>query len=241
MWRGDLSTDSRRVVVGSAGYNYYWDASHNGTTNANMSASYRPTSWLSVTFNPSWTNSDALQYVTTVSDPTATAFFGSRYVMSALQEKVLALDTRFSVTFTPTMTFEFYAQPFFATGHYLNFMEYSAPRTNNFTVYGQGRSTISATPGTNGVVSSYTVDPDGIGPAAPFTFANPDFDSRSLRGNAVFRWEYHPGSVLYLAWTQSRSDVQPYGNFDFARDRAGLLATRPDNVFLVKVSWWIPR
>ena len=62
-----------------------------------------------------------------------------------------------------------------------------------------------------------------------------------MRGNAVFRWEYRPGSTLYLAWTQSRTDNEPYGNFDFGRDRSGLFSTRPDNIFLVKASWWLAR
>jgi len=70
---------------------------------------------------------------------------------------------------------------------------------------------------------------------------NPDFNLRSVRGNAVFRWEYRPGSTLYLAWTQSRSASESFGDFNFARDRAGLFSTRPDNIFLVKASWWLPR
>jgi hypothetical protein len=57
----------------------------------------------------------------------------------------------------------------------------------------------------------------------------------------VFRWEYLPGSTLYFAWTHSRSGSAPVGDFDFGRDRDALLATAPDNVFLVKASWWIAR
>ena len=92
----------------------------------------------------------------------------------------------------------------------------------------------------DGLVTSYTVDPDAAGPAAPFTFDNPSFDTRSLIGNVVYRWEYRPGSTLYLVWTQSRSDQLSYvGNLDFARDRTALLATHPDNIFLVKVNYWL--
>jgi hypothetical protein len=87
----------------------------------------------------------------------------------------------------------------------------------------------------------YTVDPDGAGAAAPFTIANPDFNFRSLRGNAVFRWEYMPGSTLYLAWAHSRSASEAIGDFDFGRDRDALLASKPDNIFLVKASWWLTR
>ena len=238
----DVSTDSRRTVLVSGGWNYSWAADGSWSPSANISAQYRPTSNLRVTFGPSWTDAKtATQYVATVSDPADTAFFGSRYVMSALRQKTLALDTRVSVTFTPRMTLEFYAQPFFGTGHYSDFQEYVAPRTDTRVIYGRDRGAIAAALAPNGTVSQYTIDPDGAGPAQAFTIANPDFDTRSLRGNAVFRWEYRPGSVLYLAWTQTRSDVEPFGDFNFARDRQGLLATRPENVFLIKASWWVPR
>jgi hypothetical protein len=238
----DVSSDSRRAVVLSGGWNYSWSADGSWSPSANLSAQYRPTSSLRVTFGPSWSDAKtATQYVAAVGDLTDTTFFGSRYVMSALRQKVLALDTRVSVTFTPRMTLEFYAQPFLATGHYSQFQEYVAPRTDARAIYGRDRGTISAAVGENGVVSEYTIDPDGAGPAQPFTIANPDFDTRSLRGNAVFRWEYRPGSVLYFAWTQTRSDVEPFGDFNFTRDRQGLLAIRPENVFLVKASWWMPK
>ena len=68
---------------------------------------------------------------------------------------------------------------------------------------------------------------------------NLDFNLRSLRGNAVLRWEWREGSTMYVAWQQSRGDVDPIGDFDFGRDRAALFATRPDNIFLVKLNYWL--
>jgi hypothetical protein len=53
------------------------------------------------------------------------------------------------------------------------------------------------------------------------------------------RWEYRPGSTLYFVWQQNRSDTDPVGNFDFARDRSALFDSHPDNIFLVKASYWI--
>ncbi|HEX6942254.1 MAG TPA: DUF5916 domain-containing protein [Gemmatimonadaceae bacterium] len=66
-----------------------------------------------------------------------------------------------------------------------------------------------------------------------------DFNLRSLRGNAVLRWEWREGSTLYVAWQQQRSDFQPYGDFDFGRDQRALFGTRPDNIFLVKMNYWL--
>jgi hypothetical protein len=76
---------------------------------------------------------------------------------------------------------------------------------------------------------------------APYagTVANNDFNLRSLRGNAVLRWEWREGSTVYLAWQQSRSNLEPIGDFEFGRDRRALFGTRPDNIFLVKANFWL--
>lgn len=83
---------------------------------------------------------------------------------------------------------------------------------------------------------------------APMTFRfapyggqvpNLDFNLRSLRGNAVLRWEWREGSTIYLAWQQRRSDADPIGDFDFGRDQRALFGTRPDNIFLVKMNYWL--
>jgi hypothetical protein len=75
----------------------------------------------------------------------------------------------------------------------------------------------------------------------PYTEAVPDldFNLRSLRGNAVLRWEWRPGSTIYVAWQQSRQDMAAEGDFSFSRDRRALFDTRPDNIFLVKVDYWL--
>lgn len=67
---------------------------------------------------------------------------------------------------------------------------------------------------------------------------NLDFNFRSLRGNAVLRWEWRAGSTLYVAWQQRRSDYAPIGDFAFGRDARALLGAHPDNIVLVKVNYW---
>ena len=160
-------------------------------------------------------------------------------MLAGLRQKTLALDTRASVTFTPTMTFELYAQPFFASGKYLEFREFDAPASGRFSTYGVDKGTVTTTTGADGLVASYTIDPDGAGAAAPFTIDNPDFNLASLRGNAVFRWEFKPGSVLYLAWTHSRSESQQFGDLQLSRDVNNLFTGRGDNILLMKVVLWL--
>jgi Domain of unknown function (DUF5916)/Carbohydrate family 9 binding domain-like len=238
----DISSDSRTKLIGNASINRYWDAAGGLSPTVSFSATYRPVSNVSVSIGPSWNaGRTPTQYVTAVADTTAKAFYGTRYVVSTLKQRTLTLDTRLNVTFSPTMTLELYMQPFFASGHYYDFKEYIAPRTTQTAVYGRDRGTIAVVRDTTGQIASYTIDPDGLGPASAFSVANPDFTEQSLRGNAVFRWEYRPGSVLYVAWTQSRLADQAFGDLEFGRDRSALLATRPDNILLVKASWWMPR
>ena len=82
------------------------------------------------------------------------------------------------------------------------------------------------------------IDPDGNGPAAPFTVSDPDFNFKSLRGSAVLRWEYMPGSAIYLVWTQQRVDDSDPGQFRLGRDFSTLFQSIPDNVFMIKLTYW---
>ena len=237
----NVNTDSRRAVVFGSNPQYIRNAEGGFQTRLDVSARWKPVSNVSATFNPSYNFSRGLQqYVTSTSDATNTAFYGNRYVLSSLVQKTLSLDTRLAVTFTPTSTLELYVQPFIATGAYSDFKEFKAPRSLAKSVYGRDRGTISSTRDASGNVTSYTVDPDAAGPAAAFSFDNPSFNRRSFVGNAVYRWEYRPGSTLYVVWTQSRDDeLRNVGTFEFDRDRSALFATHPDNIFLVKVNYWL--
>jgi hypothetical protein len=239
----NITTDSRRAVVLNTNPQFQRSAEGAFLTRLNANVRWKPVSNVSASFGPSYQFSRGMQqYVTSVDDPTNAAFYGRRYILSSIVQKTLSLDTRLAVTFSPTSTLELYAQPFLASGAYSAFKEFDAPRQLRKSVYGIDRGTIAPTRGADGGTTSYTIDPDASGPAAPFTIGNPDFNLRSLRGNAVYRWEYRPGSTLFFVWTQSRNDyVQNVGTFDLERDRSALFATHPDNIFLVKVNYWMGR
>jgi hypothetical protein len=65
------------------------------------------------------------------------------------------------------------------------------------------------------------------------------FTTRSLRGSAVLRWEWRPGSTLFLVWQQQREFEDASGDFRFRRDLRRLGRASPDNVFVVKATWWL--
>ncbi|MDQ4079427.1 MAG: DUF5916 domain-containing protein, partial [Gemmatimonadota bacterium] len=165
-------------------------------------------------------------------DPTADHFYGRRVVFADLEQRTLELGTRLNVTFTPTLSLELFAQPLIVSGDYENFKEFVAPRTVEKRLF-------DATQLTRTPQGDYVLDPDRNSATLPFTFSNPDFNFRSLRGNALVRWEYRPGSTVFLVWTQTRESSEDVGDFRFRRDRSALFDAKPDNVFLVKVNYWL--
>jgi hypothetical protein len=234
----NVGTDVRRSVALTSRPSFTRgdDGSFDGT--ADLGVTWRPASNVSLSADPTLESARVTdQYVQAVSDPTATAFFGRRYVFAHLDQRTFAMTTRAAVTFTPALSLQLFAQPLIASGHYSQLEQFAAPRQLKKLVYGRDVGTIQSA-GT-GSALTYTIDPDGPGAAAPFTVANPDFNIRSLRGTAVLRWEYRPGSTAYLVWTQTRDANAAFGNFDFARDRTALFAAHPDNIFLLKISYWL--
>ena len=240
-WSGsfNINTDSRKRVVVSFNPSVSGNAEGGLGYGVFSEIRVKPASNVSVELEPYYNYSKAkAQYVRSFTDATATNFYGRRVVFSDLVQHTLELGTRLNVTFTPTLTLELFAQPLIASGDYERFKEFVAPRTVAKREFDATQLTAERDPAT-GSITRYVLDADRS-PATPaLTFSNPDFNFRSLRGNAVARWEYRPGSTLFLVWTQSRSSESPIGDFQFSRDRSALFDAKPDNVFLVKVNYWI--
>jgi hypothetical protein len=198
-----------------------------------LDVTFRPATSMEVSLEPRYERTHAVaQYVGTVADETADRTYGARYVFSHLDQTTVSLDTRVSWTFTPRLSLQLYAQPFLASGDYSTFKELHEPRKWDWDVYGEERGTLSE------VADGYEVDPDGAGPGEGFFLPNPDFNMRSLRGNAVLRWEYRPGSTLYLVWQQRRLRDESFGDFRLRRDLEALWNIPPENVLALKVSYW---
>ncbi len=236
-WDFNFNSDSRKSLVMSAfGFTYIGGG---GLQNyAEVDAQFKPAANVSLTIGPSYShNYNESQWVTSYSDPTATATYGSRYVFAFLEQTTLSANIRLDWTFTPQLSLQLFAQPLISSGDYSDYKDFQQPRTFNFKKFGDAGSTLTKTVSATGDVS-YTFDADGNGPAPSYTVSDPNFNFRSLRGNAVLRWEYRPGSTIYLVWTQSRSDVESVGDFEFSHSFSRLVGAQPDNIFLVKFSYW---
>jgi hypothetical protein len=216
------------------------------------SASYQPsttghTSWTAagylewrasnnifLRFAPSYVVGDRdAQYVATVKDSFATTTYGSRYIFANIYQQTLSASIRFNWTFTPRLSFQLFLQPFISVGNYTHLKELSAPSSYDFLHYGENGSTISHSDGV------YTIDPDGAGSAPAYLLYDPNFHFASIRGNAVLRWEYLPGSTAYLVWTQRQSATPESTTLDVANDLGNVFSSEDtENILMLKVSYW---
>ncbi|HVH12468.1 MAG TPA: DUF5916 domain-containing protein [Longimicrobium sp.] len=235
-----FSTDSRKRLVFSINPGFGRVANGGGFVEASSSLRYKPTSNVQFSFGPSWNyNLNKAQYVTSFNDSLATAFYGRRAVFAELEQHSISLDTRLNWTFTPNLTLELFAQPFVATGDYRDYKEFVRPRSAETRDFTDEELTVVER-SADGRPTRYQLDTDGGAPEDQnFRFGNGSFNVRSLRGNAVLRWEYRPGSTLFFVWQQNRSGSQPYGDFEFGRDTGAIFDARPDNVFVIKATYWL--
>lgn len=228
-----VESDSRKAWTVETELSYDRDEAGGGESELEVELELRPADAWSVSLAPVWSRARSVaQYVGSVEDPLAEETFGRRYLFADLEQTTVSVETRLNVTFRPGLTLELYAQPFIATGDFEGIKELRAPRTFSFLEYGRDVGTVVR----DG--DELVVDPDGDGPAGSFRVREGDFNRRSLRGNAVLRWEWLPGSTLFVVWQQERSDRADLDDFDLGRDTRALFSAPPDNVFMVKVSYW---
>ncbi len=141
------------------------------------------------------------------------------YTFAHLDQTTNSATLRMNYTFSPTVSLQAYAQPFVSKGTYSDVRQLSAtPRASSYDA--------RFAPYLDADVTS---DPGG-------------FNFKALQSNVVFRWEYNPGSTLFLVWNQGRQGSDPLeGTNTFRGDVNDLFRLHPANTFLVKVSYWLNR
>ncbi len=222
-----------------------WSSLEAGSnTSVGLEMALRPSSRVALEIEPqmSW-NRTANQYVATTSVLPFQPTFGSRYLFGDLKQKELSLETRFDVVFSPTLSLQLYAQPLISSGDYVNYKQLLASETFDFDVFQEGtHASVAATAvcaGGRTCVDGETrfIDFDGDG-TVDFAFGDRDFNVQSLVGNVVLRWEYRPGSTVFVVWQRVQERDGVFGDFDFGRDVSALLDAPSENVFMVKFNYW---
>jgi hypothetical protein len=212
-WAG-LNGDDRKAIVPYFWVNYWrGDGGRSRSINLMPEVDFKLASRITAALIPSYTRT------TNDVQPRGADTSGTHYLFAHLEKKELALTLRFTYPFNASTSLQVYAQPFVSKGTYSDVRELSAtPRAADFTsryqVYGD---------------TAVTNHPGG-------------FNNKQFHSNVVFRWEYRPGSTLFVVWSQGRQgSTGVEGMRGLGGDLGDLFDLRPDNSFLVKLSYWINR
>lgn len=226
-WAG-LSTDSRKAVAGNLNtWGNVKKESDSWNVGLSPSVRFRPSGRASFSVGTSlnWNVNDYQWVRSFTTDDT-------RYVFAHLDQTTVGLSLRAEYAFTPTLSLQLYAEPFVSAGEYGSFKRVADPLADHY----EGRFADLPTRTTGETVFA---DVDGDG--ADESFDAPDFNFKQFRSNAVLRWEYMPGSALFVVWSQGRNQYVQNGDFQFGGDVRDLFGVAPQNVFMVKLSYWMSR
>ena len=231
----NVNGDQRKAFTWNVSANEKWDESKGWSQSRGVRFGFRPASWLSGELAPNYSRSrNTAQYLTRVTDAFATNTFGARYIFSEIRQTTLSTQARLNWTMSPRLGLSVVAEPFIASGAYATPRELRTPRTFTFNAYGKDVGTVQYSTDTR----TYSIDPDGLGPAAAFTVADRTFNTRSINATANVRWDWRDGSTFFLVWQHRRANPAQFGTFSWNRDAHDLFATPSENTLLFKFNYW---
>ena len=230
VWFGGGS-DSRKPVhfeVGSTLFGAPANGSRGG--NINPSVAWQAKTNLKFNLGPGLAlGRDDNQFVEEVIGPDGQP----RYVMARIDQFGASLRLRANYTLSPTVSFQLYAQPFFATGRYSDYKEVVDPRAGKY----DDRYRTYTDAETRVADEQVNLDSDGDG-LADLTVGFPDFSFGQLRSTFVTRWEYRPGSSVFLIWSHNRTSFVEQGRFGLGEDLGDLADEPGEHVLLLKINYW---
>ncbi len=226
-----INTDSRKKLQVNIGVQHTLNFEGSGRNlSLQPQITYKPLNALSLSLSPAYMLSyDELQYVEQTS-------FGSqsRYIYGSIDQKVIGMSFRINFNLTPDLTLQYWGQPFIAYGKYYNYKYITAPMASDyhsrFALYSPEQISY------NLELNRYEIDENMDG-TDDYVFDKPDYNFREFLSNLVLRWEYNPGSAIYLVWSQTRSNSEYTGEMDYSNDTNYLYYAQPHNVFLIKFSY----
>ncbi|MBA2565060.1 MAG: carbohydrate binding family 9 domain-containing protein [Gemmatimonadetes bacterium] len=157
--------------------------------------------------------------------------FGTRYVFAIAERSELSAQLRVNYAFSPDLGLELYAEPFASSGRFHGFGELPAPRSRELRAYGTDGTTLERDE-EGGITITEGAD--------SFTLRNADFNVRSLRSNLLLRWEWQPGSTLFLVWQGNRSADSRDGSLVGPGALLEAFGAEGEDVLALKITYWLP-
>ncbi len=198
----------------------------------NFGLTYRPLNTLKITLYPDYgVTQQSLQYVSeqTYNDD-------SRYIFATLDQTIMGVSLRINYNITPDLSIEYWGRPFIAAGAYSDYKVITNPLASNLADRYQELSTDQIQYDADNLL--YFVDENKDG-TSDYVLDYPDFNFKEFLSNLVVRWEYVPGSTVYLVWSQSRSHYLADGAFNVGSDMNDLFYSFPHSIFMLKFSYRI--
>lgn len=227
-WWGGFGTDSRKAVhFNLSSWGNVRSESDSWRVGINPRLRFRPSARATVSVGTSLNrNVDDRQWVGRGGEAEDHLLFGR------IDQTTVGLTLRADYAFSPTLSLQLYAEPFVSAGEYGGLKTVADPGADRY------RDRFRPVGGTTDAGVTVT-DLDGDGSLD--SLEHPDFNTKQFRSNAVLRWEYLPGSTLFVVWSQGRDHFVERGDFDLGDDVDALFDVHPRNVFMVKVSYWLSR
>lgn len=227
-WIGLGTNGTKKVAVNTSFMRSKGDKKRHENKRFSGSVSYRPINNLSISLNPSYSEYNTeLQYIdefNVANEP--------RYLFAEMNQKTFVLTARVDFNVSPDLTIQYYASPFISAGRFSDYKKITNPDADNyFNRFASIQNNIEYI-NTDNV---YQVNESGSA-LYDYSFENPDFNFKQMRSNLVVRWEYVPGSLLYLVWSQGLTGSDEYGTFNYFDDMGDLFNLVAHNTFLVKIS-----
>jgi len=242
-----LTTDQRRALNVRPSLTFQKRQEDGGHLwSSSMQMQLRPRSNLELALTPSLeVRRDGAQFAARTRTLPFEPTFGERFLFADVERREISTEIRMNLAFTPTLTVQLFAQPLLASGDFESYKQLSAPNRFRFDRFQEGEvelksSEIFCSGGQTCEEPSHLrhVDFDGDG-RADFSFRDLDFNVRSLILNSVLRWEFQPGSTLFLVWQRFQRERDTLGDFSFTRDLDRLLGAPTENTLSLKVSYWM--
>jgi hypothetical protein len=219
-WLG-YKTDTRKSVVVRIEGSHFRDTSLNQDVNGEIEVQWNQSSAINHDIEVEFHNrQDDTQYLATVesaSSPGAQGIGGLSYLFGRIHQQTAAVTLRTNLLFSRDKSLEIYAQPFITVGDYAEVRELIRPDSYDFIHY---------------------MDPS----VNPHDY---DFSYTAVNWNVVYRWEYRPGSAIFLVWTQGRDQFDERsthaatpGTFNNDIRMGSLFRTEPENKILAKITYW---
>jgi hypothetical protein len=160
----------------------------------------------------------------------------TQYIFGGIRRTTANMTFRGNLTFSPNLSLQLYMQPFIATGAYESYNRVVDPTGATWADRMVSFADDQVSTDEGDVILD--IDRDGT---TDVNLGNPDFTYLSLRSNAVLRWEYLPGSTVFLVWQHGRSESNDQGRFNLRNGVSDLFDAEGMNTFLVKVNYWLGR